>query len=505
MVNKPSPKAKPDLLKRLRQAFSGLSRCRILKLRDAYQLVGESVRVPYEGFPMELILGKDGKHLRLYPEYPLQRGVNGDKNPGEAEQPPCFVLEAPDHNGTTIGGFLRLEPGEKVTLGRDDPQQQAMFNYPEGVAKRHLRLTHDGDAVVFEDKTSAGTCLSPGLNEEKTDRLACLRRVRDIFGGPLKLLPADEALALIGEVNQLMEQEALRPRDSRGLPGGLLRLPAEPTPIVVADLHAQVDNLLVILSHNGFLHALEKGEACMVILGDAVHSERDGQLDQMDDSMLIMDLIFRLKLRFPENFFFIRGNHDSFGEEISKGGVPQGMFWRRALKKARGKDYRKAMQRYYDLLPYIVASPDFCATHAAPPRSKVSADMLVDIASYPGLIPELITNRMARPNRPGGYTKGDVRRLRKTLELPPGTPFIVGHTPMDMTETYWLNVGAAENHHILYSASDKWVGAFTRIGGQMWPLRYPCEPLVELTNRLASDEGPADTGAAESQAKSGDS
>jgi len=121
-VNKPSPKAKPDLLKRLRQAFSGLSRCPILKLRDAYQLVGESVRVPYEGFPMELILGKDGKHLRLYPEYPLQRGVDGEKNPGQSDQPPCFVLEDPDHDGTTIGGFLRLEPGEKVTLGRDDPQ-----------------------------------------------------------------------------------------------------------------------------------------------------------------------------------------------------------------------------------------------------------------------------------------------------------------------------------------------------------------------------------------------
>ena len=99
---------------------------------------------------------------------------------------------------------------------------------------------------------------------------------------------------------------------------------------------------MCILSHNGFLDALERGEACMVILGDAVHSERDGELDQMDDSMLMMDLIFRLKLRFPEHLFFIRGNHDSFAEEISKGGIPQGMFWRRSLKKARGKEYRKA-------------------------------------------------------------------------------------------------------------------------------------------------------------------
>ena len=145
------------------------------------------------------------------------------------------------------------------------------------------------------------------------------------------------------------------------------------------------------------------------------------------------------------------------------------------------------MQHYYDLLPYVVASPDFCAAHAAPPRSKISIDMLIEIHRYPGLVPELINNRMIRPNRPGGYTKGDVRRFRKTLGLEPETPFIVGHTPMDLTETYWLDVGAAENHHILYSANDNWVGLFTRIGGEMWPLKYPAEPLRDLVNQTDED------------------
>ena len=486
-MNKPSPKVRPDLLKKLKRAFSGISRCRLLRLRDAYRLVGESVRVPYEGFPMELLLGTEGKRLRLYPEYPLNRGTL-DAATIAAGDPPALLLEDPDHAGMAIGGFLRLEPGDQITLGRREPEQQAMFAYPAAVENRHLRLTHDGDAVIFEDKSGAGTCISPLLNEEKTDRLDCLQKIRDIYGGPLRPLPADEALELIGQVNQLMREEAYRPRNHRGLPGGLIRLPEQLTPIVVADLHARVDNLLVILSHNGFLRALEHGEACLVILGDAVHSERAGELDRMEDSMLIMDLIFRLKIRFPEHLFFIRGNHDSFAEEISKAGIPQGMFWRRALKKARGKAYRKAMQDYYDLLPYIVASPHFCGAHAAPPRSKVSAEMLIEIERYPGLIPELLANRMARPNRPGGYTKGDIKRLRKTLELSPDTPFIVGHTPMDPTGTYWLNVGTAENHHILYSAGDNWVGLFTRIGDRMWPLKYPCEPLVELVNSL--DPGP---------------
>jgi hypothetical protein len=480
-MNKPANNAKPKLLKQLRRAFSGLSRCRLMRLRDAYQLVDDSVRVPYEGFPMELMLGQDGKRLHLYPEYPLQGAE-------DADGPPSFVLEDPEHNGNCISGFLRLEPGEELTLGRHDPQQQALFEYPDGVEQRHLRLIHDGDAVVFKDKTSVGTCISPLLNEEKTQRIDSLAHVREIFGGPLEPLQKSEAMALIDEVNALMEQEACRPRDSRDMPGGLVELPAGLTPIVVADLHAQVDNLLVILTHNDFLSAMESGQACMVIIGDAVHSEGDGKLEDMEDSMLIMDLIFRLKLRFPEHFFFLRGNHESFAEEVSKGGVPQGLMWKRALRKARGKEYRKAMQRFYDLLPFVVVSPDFFSAHAAPPRSKVSRKMLVDIHRYPGLAGELVNNRMQGPNRMSGYTKGDVRRFRKALDLPAEMPFIVGHTPMDQTETYWLNIGGAENHHVLFSANDSWVGVFTRIGNKMWPLRYPSEPLRDLLNKLPASQ-----------------
>ena len=89
-----------------------------------------------------------------------------------------------------------------------------------------------------------------------------------------------------------------------------------------------------------------------------------------------------IKLRFPENFFYIRGNHDGFSDDIAKDGIPQGLLWKRALKEARGKRYRKAMARYYELLPYVVASTRFAAVHAAPPRTKISADMLVNIQAH---------------------------------------------------------------------------------------------------------------------------
>lgn len=87
------------------------------------------------------------------------------------------------------------------------------------------------------------------------------------------------------------------------MPGGLLLLPQRLTPILVADMHAQIDNLLTVLSQNAFLDALDQGTAALVILGDAVHCEVDGQLREMASSMLIMDFIFRLKLCFPEQVF----------------------------------------------------------------------------------------------------------------------------------------------------------------------------------------------------------
>lgn len=480
-MNSQTPEARPKLLKQLRRAFSGLGRCRILKLREAFRLVDDSIRVPFEGFPMELVLGENGKRLHLYPEYPL---VDGAKQTG----PTSFLVEDPEHDGEGVGGFLRLEPEQELVLGRHDAKQLALFRYSNEVKQRHLRLIHDGDAVIFKDKTSVGTCISPMLNEEKTQRLAHMHRLSEIFPGGLEPLPPDEALVLIDEAIALMEQEPHRPLDSRGMPGGLIELPAGPTPVIVADLHAQIDNLLVILSHNGFLSGMERGEVCLIVIGDAVHSESDDLLGDMDDSMLMMDMIFRLKLRFPQNFFFIRGNHDSFSEEVSKAGVPQGQLWKRALRNMRGKAYRKAMQRYYDLLPYVVVSPDFIATHAAPTRTKITREMLIDIHRYPGLIPELVNNRMQRPNRPGGYTKGDVRRFRKALKMPDEAPLIVGHTPMDQEQTYWLNVGGTENHHILFSANEKWVGVFTRIGDQMWPLRYPTERLRDLLKTSNDDD-----------------
>jgi hypothetical protein len=204
----------------------------------------------------------------------------------------------------------------------------------------------------------------------------------------------------------------------------------------------------------------------------------------MDLSMLLMDLIFRLKLRFPERVFYLRGNHDDFADDIAKGGVPQGLLWEKALHDQRGAHYRDTMARLYDLLPYIAVSPSYICCHAGAPTMKASRSDLIHIRDKPKLQRQVTRLRLRKPSSPSGYGPADVRRLRKRLGVTPDTPFIVGHTPLSADDTLWLNAGGIENHHVLFGANPHSIGVITGPAGKLLPLTYPVEPLVTVYNRL---------------------
>jgi len=401
---------------------------------------------------------------------------------------PALILFNPEHVQSRISGFIRVVEGDHLILGREDEHQQAILNYSDKVSRRHLSLSHEGDSLVFKDLAGEpGVILSP-LGEDKRPiadrRLANLREVIRIYGGPIQLLSKDQALQDLNKINELLETEPLRPTDDRGMPGGVVQLPKKMIPIIIGDLHAQVDNLLTLLTQNEFLEMMSEGKAAMVFLGDAVHSEIDEHMEEMESSILIMDLILRLKLWFPQQVFYVRGNHDSFSEDISKGGIPQGLLWASALRNVRGDAYKQAMDRFYELLPYVVFSKNYAACHAAPPKGKVDMEMLINIYRYPGLIKDITCNRLYRSNRPAGYTKGDVKRFRNTLSLGGKAELFVGHTPLTRHDTLWSNVGGIQHHDVVFSGNTPWIGVYTRTNDQMIPLRYRSESLQVVANNL---------------------
>ncbi|HNH92774.1 MAG TPA: metallophosphoesterase, partial [Accumulibacter sp.] len=224
------------------------------------------MRVPLDAVPIEITLGLNDRRLHLYRENRLDRE-------GKPVWLESFIIVDPRTYMRRISGFVRLSPKSWLALGSSDELQKVIFDYPAAIDEQHMVLIYGRDELIFRNLSDAGTAIAPVIDNVGLSRIGRLRRLREIIGGPIELLPRDDALRLIEQVNRLMRSEAYRSTDERGLPGGLIALPRSMTPVIVADLHAQVDNLLTVLAQNAFLDALEEGCAALVILGDAVHCE----------------------------------------------------------------------------------------------------------------------------------------------------------------------------------------------------------------------------------------
>ncbi len=438
-------------------------------------------RVAHDGKCFELIVGDI--QLRFQPEIAL--GVKR-----KAAHKNWIINTERGCSSRNINGFVRIRVGETIVLGHTNDQYSELFHFNDSVAKRHVSITNRrGDLILTplsSDRETKIVRLDDLDYRERLERgrLNALLEIRRIYGRKIAPLPADCALQTIQAVNALLRNGPFRPKNNAGNPGGLVEITNKATPVIVGDLHAQVDNLLKILSENCLINCLRMKTANLIILGDAIHSENAGEMDKFDTSMLIMDLIFQLKLKFPENVFYIRGNHDDFDPEIVKHGVPQGALFRETLLKYRGPTYVEEMQIFYNSLPYIICSDSFIACHAGPPRGIFSKEDLINIVDNDKLARELSNNRLQLPNHPAGYTKRDVKNLRKCLDRSPKTRVIAGHTPMDPFGSFWLHAGAIKNHHIIYSAHTEGPSVLIQTGSRFMPITFPAEPLTDLINAL---------------------
>ena len=476
---------KQSLLQNIKAYFSPASETVILEKSHKLRLSGKAFRIPLEGYPEYSIeMGKQTLYLCPDP------GVAGH----EEGSPYDFILFDPERYLSEVSHCQRLSPGNTLVIDSNIEFQEHVFSFPREAFRRQLSITHSGDALVFKDPISElGTYISLIHDTLETPsiisrRRTALRRILEIFGGPLEPLPADKATETLIQVNELLRHENGRHNDSLGNPGCLLELPDHITPIIVGDLHAQLDNLLTVLSENAFMDSLENGTAALILLGDAVHQEQAGRLEEMDSSLLIMDLIFRLKIKYPQQVFFIIGNHDSFQQELMKKGIPQGMLWKKHVVASRGEAYKEQLELFYQQSPLLVLSADFIACHAGPARRKISREIIVEAHQFPDIVHDMTWSRIRTQAFPGGYTAGDVRQFRKGLQVSSEIPFIVGHHPFSQDDTLWLNAGRINQHHIVISARSDRVGIFTRIDGTMVPQIFPAEPLMDWLNRQAATD-----------------
>jgi len=473
--------AKPSLFARIGTLFSGAPSGELITPTSTPLALGANVRIAWQGNPFQLVLGS--AVLEFHPDLP----ITGSEKGGSLE----WIIHPGRAFYETVPKFIRINPGEALVLGRSDDLQTRVFGFDTSVADRHVKVfNRKGDLILQPLDPDLPACISE-IDCAKAvwkARRGNLLRLPDVLGCSLVQFESEPALDIIREVNVIVASEAYRPLNDDGEPGGIIKFPDDMTVVVLGDVHARADNVLRVITEGGLLSSLESNEACLVFLGDLVHNQESDELGDMDSSVFILDLFCMLKRRFPENVFYLHGNHESFSPDVGKGGVLQGMLLQRHLKKLRGKAYVSEIEKLFDGLAFVVQGKGFAACHGAPVRSKVNLNVLVNIRRYPGIQSELVWNRLRQGNRPSGYSKGSVKRFRRTLNLPKHAPMIVGHTPLSNEETLWLNVGGIEGHHIVYSAHTHRLAAFVMYEGQAIPMEFvPESSLAFLKGTAAAD------------------
>ena len=192
------------------------------------------------------------------------------------------------------------------------------------------------------------------------------------------------------------ENSLIRPYDNFSLPGGFIQLKRDLTTVLVPDLHARRGYITSLLNYridgNTVLENLFAGKLQIVCVGDGFHSESAGAarwkkawneylgkykvhkaMDaEMTDSISLMLMVMTLKTAFPDNFHFLKGNHENIANENSEGNRPFGKY---AMEGQMVKDWflrflgENLLEkwRYFEkMLPVVAAGGNFVVSHSEP-------------------------------------------------------------------------------------------------------------------------------------------
>lgn len=272
--------------------------------------------------------------------------------------------------------------------------------------------------------------------------------------------------------------------------------------IIVGDLHERLDNFGAILEHRQITVAssgkklsasvedkIHSGEAVLIILGDAVHSDSAKTIERatsMDKSLEIMEWIMDLKIQSPDNVYYLLGNHDDPDAECGKSYVEnQGMenekviqvnqsqAFREKLTKEFGPGYLKLYRKFVDVSPIRLLADGLIATHAGPSKGlslknikalrkkdiqqDLSEERYQSSALLWGRHERILKRKSLSPEviedvRKSTYSLEDIERYRQEVRQP-GAIFIVAHTPV-LIPSGSFYAELEKKHFVVYGASN---------------------------------------------------
>ncbi|MBM3252171.1 MAG: hypothetical protein FJZ11_05280, partial [Candidatus Omnitrophica bacterium] len=249
-------------------------------------------------------------------------------------------------------------------------------------------------------------------------------------------------------------------------------LPSDIPIILVGDLHARLDNLKAILAKDDNLGKIQRGEAILVILGDAVHPDPLGGLSlenvdlylmleangEMDSSVEIIRFIMDLKIQNPDNVYYLQGNHDTL-DQVYRWRKDQGKLFREKLEGLFGEGYLELYKQFISLSPLLAIGQGIVVIHAGP--IKKSFDSLSEIEEVDTLdwrnpiVLQALWGRWQDRDEHGRtvqyYDENDVAAFLSAIAQPEAI-LVVGHSPHLIPKGEFFRELIREKHCVLFAA-----------------------------------------------------
>ncbi len=283
------------------------------------------------------------------------------------------------------------------------------------------------------------------------------------------------------------ENENIRPRDDEGNPGGLIKLKNDIPTLIISDLHSRRDYLINALFDQRQrkltnLTLMSENKLQIVCLGDGMHSEQRGAMrwkqafnefqngfedspamdEEMMESFSTMLMIMQLKITCPENFHFLKGNHENILNEQGHGNHPfakfalEGAMVREYVKINYGEDFLNSYAEFEKLMPVFALGKNFVISHAEPLKTY-SQDRIINYKKHPEVIEGLTWTDNNESE------KGSVQKMLKAF-LPEQDIkkvfYFGGHR--QVAKKYnrraggnYIQVNNPEHHFVIYLPVDK--------------------------------------------------
>ncbi|MBN1698120.1 MAG: metallophosphoesterase [Spirochaetales bacterium] len=295
------------------------------------------------------------------------------------------------------------------------------------------------------------------------------------------LPPVPEYLEVLKQVNYVLENEneSIRPYGTEGIngnkPGGVIQLKQYTPVIIVPDLHARLDffiKIMLLSDDQGEtnIDKLSSDTLQIVCVGDGFHAEgravarwqkafeefttkykRHRHMDEeMRESLGIMEMVMFVKTAFPDNFHFLKGNHENIMNEGGGGNFPfrkyayEGAMVFEFINRFYGVEFLTTYYTFEKNLPLFAVGKNFLVSHAEPASAfdrktiinyRGNTEVVAGLtwtdngAARQGSVQKMIQYYLDESQRDDGYYFGGHRAVTDRYFARAGGKYIQLHNP----------------------------------------------------------------------------